>query len=671
VRIRTKLFALALIVAGGFIAETGLSIYTYREIVSIREAIDRGVRLIAQARKTHGLMTDMVFDLFSPRLYSSLQGVILAPGGMTTQRQWSKAVDEFREAYTAFIGDPVLRRLPADEEMRYSFKVADTLSDRANREFEKLTADFSLIREEYKGSEELYSWLQLSKKESLFAVFDHTRTASNYLSNIFESYLERFVGVLEQSAAGAQRRALFLYVALSALLVTMAVAFSLVVTRSILANVNLVDGAVERMAEGDFSSRVAPSGHDELGRLAERINLFAARLKSNVDSLTSLLGTINSAVPEDPDLDRILQIVTEALLQYEGVESSAICLVEDGRVSRSAWAGFPPVISWEALADYCGVLGADAGGAEGARPPVRAFAVRDASLEASRVASVGLDPTLRSALAVPLSARHRIEGLCVFGRRGSPFNDLELTQFESFADYAAQVVDNAIANAALRARSDAEYRALQAQIQPHFMYNVLNGFVALNRMGDRGVLESSLHALRDMMRYTLEHAHRATVREEFAFLEQYCRLQKIRFEDRFSFAFELEDEAAELPIPKLLVQPFLENAFIHGIEPSIRPCTVWVSARVLEGELVITVEDDGVGCEPQKIRERERIGIGNARERLSLLYSSATMRLDGGVGVGFSAKIAIPLVELEVGLGTRRPPRSGSRPSAGYGEARK
>jgi sensor histidine kinase YesM len=675
VRIRTKLFVLALIIAGGFIAETGLSIYTYREIVSIRGAIDRGVRLIAQARKTHGLMTDMVFDLFSPRLYSSLQGVILAPGGLTAQRQWVKAVDEFREAYTAFIDDPVLRSLAADEEVRYSFKIADTLSDRADQEFERLEADFSLIREEYKGSEELYSWLQLSKKESLIAVFDHMRAASNYLGSIFESYLERFVGILEQSAVESQRRALFLYVALSALLITVAVAFSLLVTRSILANVSLVDGAVERMAEGDFSSRVAPSGHDELGRLAERINLFSARLKSNVDSLSSLLGTINSAIPEDPDLDRILQIVTEALLQYEGVESSAICLIEDGRVARSAWAGFSPVVSWEILADRCGIVGqgADRCGTVGQGADrcgivgqgAATFVVRDAALEAERAASGGLDPTLRSALAVPLVARHRVEGLCVFGRRGVAFNDLELTQFESFADYAAQVVDNAIANAALRARSDAEYRALQAQIQPHFMYNVLNGFVALNRMGDRGVLESSLHALRDMMRYTLEHAQRAAVREEFAFLEQYCRLQKLRFEDRFSFAFDLEDEAADLPIPKLLIQPFLENAFIHGIEPSTRPCTVWVSARVLEGELVITVEDDGVGCEPATIRERERIGIGNARERLSLLYSSATLRLDGGAGLGFSAKMAIPLAELEDRLGTQRAPSPGARGGEG------
>lgn len=92
-----------------------------------------------------------------------------------------------------------------------------------------------------------------------------------------------------------------------------------------------------------------------------------------------------------------------------------------------------------------------------------------------------------------------------------------------------------MANAALRARDDAEYRALQAQIQPHFLYNVLNGLVALTRMGERAALESSLHALKDMLRYTVEHGQLATVGEEFSFLERYCRLQKLRFEERFDY----------------------------------------------------------------------------------------------------------------------------------------
>jgi two-component system sensor histidine kinase YesM len=222
-----------------------------------------------------------------------------------------------------------------------------------------------------------------------------------------------------------------------------------------------------------------------------------------------------------------------------------------------------------------------------------------------------------------------------------------MTQLASFSSYAAQVIDNAIANATLRAREDAEYRALQAQIQPHFMYNVLNGFVALNRMGARPALELSLHAFKDMLRYTIDHGRWSSVREEFAFLERYCHLQKLRFEEKFSYLFELEPDAADLNIPKLIVQPLLENAFVHGIEPSMRPCRAKVSGKIDSGALVLEVEDDGIGCDPAAIRDPGRIGIVNVRERLALLYSSSDLELSSSPGSGFKARIAIPVAELD------------------------
>jgi HAMP domain-containing protein len=428
---------------------------------------------------------------------------------------------------------------------------------------------------------------------------------------------------------------------MSAVVTAAAFAGVLFMTRSILSNVRLVDRAVERMSEGDFSLHVAPSGHDELGSLAERVNFFAERLKANVDSFTTMLGEVNNAVPEEPDLDRILTIVIDALLREQGAEGGAICLVESGAVARSTWSGFSPVASWDLLLAAC------VAGDARAEPPCELF-VRDRSLAPESV-SCGLDRSVRSALVLPLSAGGGLEGLCVFARRSREFTDLEIAQLGSFADYAAQVIDNAIVNAALRARSDAEYRALQSQVQPHFIYNVLNGFVALNRMGEVEALEASLHALRDMMRYTLEHGRDASVAEEFDFLAQYCRLQKLRFEERFSYEFELESAAAVLHIPKLLVQPLLENALIHGIEPSTAPCLARIAGRIEQesSRLILEVSDDGVGCDPASIDEKKRVGIGNVRERLSLLYASASLELEGSLGAGFVARISIPLKELE------------------------
>jgi signal transduction histidine kinase len=84
------------------------------------------------------------------------------------------------------------------------------------------------------------------------------------------------------------------------------------------------------------------------------------------------------------------------------------------------------------------------------------------------------------------------------------------------------------------------------------------------------------------------------------------------------------------------------------VEPSMKACTAWVSASLGEGRLLLEVEDDGMGCDPATINEKRRIGIGNVRERLALLYSSAFLELRGSPGEGFRARIVIPLAELEV-----------------------
>jgi HAMP domain-containing protein len=648
VRIRTKFLALILIVAGVFLGLSFLSVRIYQRIGAMRGATDRGVRLIAQSIRAHGLMKDVVFDIFSPRLYSSLQGIVMSARGMATQRDWLAAVDGFRSSYDEFMADPEVRLLARGEELREAYALAGRMSQRAFKAMDELRSDFDRIGSLYPDEEELYARLLQSKDESLYDVFDKVRSASFYLGNIFESYLSRFVSGLELQAQATERRMLVAYASASIVLAALAAAAVLVMTRSILANIKLVDRAMERISEGDFSSRVSPQGHDELGLLASRVNLFAERLKGNVDSLVGLLGELNLAVPEEPDPARILSMITDAALRDGGAECAAIYVVVGG-MKASSLSGPSPFAEG---VEEGGRLVAEC--VESGRPVI----ARDSLDGGGASAEYGLDPGLRSVVAAPLVAgSRRPVGACVFGMRTRPFTDLELSRLLSFADYAAQLMENMAANAALRARSDAEYRALQSQIQPHFMYNVLNGLVALNRKGEREGLERSIHALRDMLRYTVGRGTGATVADEFAFLERYCRLQKLRFEERLSYSFDLDPEAASLPLPKLLVQPLLENAVLHGVEPSPAPASVSVRARVEAGRLSIEVADDGVGCDASAIREREGIGIGNVRERLSLLYPGASLDLESAPGAGFRARIGIPLAELAPRAAPRAAPR--------------
>ncbi len=626
------MLSLVLLVAGGFILLAGLSVQTYVKLSSIRGAIEGGQRLMSQAQRAEGLLKDLVFVLFGPRLYSSLQGVTLAPSGPATERAWIEAVSDFRSAYQAYMADPSVKALLVDEELREAYAVAVPMSERAFSELDSLRTTIVHVRAAYPDSEDLYSRIQLSKDESLYAVFDRVRSSSLYLGNVFESYLNRFVSGLNRQSVETERRVILLYAVASLFVIGFAVALVLMVTRSVAANIGLVDGALERLAEGDFSLRVEAHGSDETGLLAMRMSQIAERLKRKVDSLASLLADVNLAIPDAPDLDRMLAIVTDALLRDGSSECAAIYLLEDGAWKRRSWSGFDPFP--EAAQDALTVVAEVALANE-------ALIVRDlAAMEAIRVIK-GLDPSLRSLIAAPLAVRRRVAGVCIFGRRSRAFNDLEIAQLVSFADYTAQVIDNAVAQAALLARRDAEFSALQAQIQPHFLYNVLNSLVALNRMEARDKLESSLHALKDLFRYSLRKERLATVGEETSFIEAYCRLQGLRFEGRLSFSVRVDPEAAGLRIPRLIIQPLVENAMIHGVEPLERPVHVLVSATAEKGMLSLRVDDDGAGCDPADIREKGHIGLGNVRERLHLLYTDASLRLEGKPGAGFTAEIRI------------------------------
>ena len=108
----------------------------------------------------------------------------------------------------------------------------------------------------------------------------------------------------------------------------------------------------------------------------------------------------------------------------------------------------------------------------------------------------------------------------------------------------------------------AEYQALVSQIQPHFLYNTLNGFLGLNRLGKRKLLEESILNLTDMLRYTLTPGeyYQSTVENEFEFIEKYCTLQKLRFKEKMETLINCDESVKNLIIPKLLIQPLVENA---------------------------------------------------------------------------------------------------------------
>lgn len=197
-------------------------------------------------------------------------------------------------------------------------------------------------------------------------------------------------------------------------------------------------------------------------------------------------------------------------------------------------------------------------------------------------------------------------------------------------------------------RRDAEYRALQSQIQPHFLYNTLNGFIGLNRMGERLLLEKAILSLSSMLRYTLERNDWVKLEEELEFIRKYCELQQMRFQERLQYQIELGEGLDSVQIPKLLLQPIVENAVIHGMESLDRPCSLVIAAQKKawdndeeRGMLEITISDDGAGFEA--VPDQESVGLTNVKERLRLSFEQAVFQLDSAVGRGTRVVFRIPL----------------------------
>jgi two-component system sensor histidine kinase YesM len=130
------------------------------------------------------------------------------------------------------------------------------------------------------------------------------------------------------------------------------------------------------------------------------------------------------------------------------------------------------------------------------------------------------------------------------------------------------------------------------------------------------------------------------------FLDRYCKLQQLRFQDRLAVSIRCDDAASGVRIPKLILQPVVENAVIHGIEPLDRPGRLEVEARLVweNGTRAarITVTDDGAGFSPGAGDTAERIGLANVRERLLIAYPDARLVIESCPGAGTKISVEIP-----------------------------
>jgi two-component system sensor histidine kinase YesM len=175
-----------------------------------------------------------------------------------------------------------------------------------------------------------------------------------------------------------------------------------------------------------------------------------------------------------------------------------------------------------------------------------------------------------------------------------------------------------------------EFDFLQAQINPHFIYNTLSSIRFYVEMGKNKEAENMLYHFSKLLRRVLSRSDEfVLLSDEIKHLEDYIALQKMRYADTFTVEFLLAENTLKAQIPSFILQPIVENAIFHGLQAN-RLIRIKVEARVEDKDLYITISDNGVGISQEKVAEifnkvgqMSGVGIVNVHERIKILYGSS------------------------------------------------
>ena len=194
--------------------------------------------------------------------------------------------------------------------------------------------------------------------------------------------------------------------------------------------------------------------------------------------------------------------------------------------------------------------------------------------------------------------------------------------------------------------SDARLNALKYQLQPHFLFNTLNTISSLMDFDVKDA-QKTVSRLGNLMRTILEkNAQNAIpLRDELSFIKDYLGIEEMRFQDRLTVEYKIQDSVQDAAVPRLILQPLIENAIKHGLKSVEEDGKICIEAYELpENRIFISVSDNGIGNSLSTEEMTENgIGLKNVQDRLELMYQDAcAFSVDTAEGEGFKATIEIP-----------------------------
>lgn len=211
---------------------------------------------------------------------------------------------------------------------------------------------------------------------------------------------------------------------------------------------------------------------------------------------------------------------------------------------------------------------------------------------------------------------------------------------------------------------DSEYKALQSQINPHFLYNSLNSLKWMATIQKSESIKNMVDSLWKLFKIASHSQGKfVSLTEEMELIDAYAYIQNVRYKHKFELETEISEELQEFRLPQFILQPFVENAIFHGIAPKEGTGIIVIKAFLEQGEdgvaeiLNLEVSDDGVGMDEKKVveilyrNESENYGSGmnnlavyNVRDRLSLLYNREDLLyITSEIGVGTTVHLRLPI----------------------------
>lgn len=206
-----------------------------------------------------------------------------------------------------------------------------------------------------------------------------------------------------------------------------------------------------------------------------------------------------------------------------------------------------------------------------------------------------------------------------------------------------------------RQLTEARLEALRMQLNPHFLFNTLHAISALIHANPEAA-DRVVARLSELLRLSLDQSkpQEVPLSEEIGFLDRYLEIEQTRFADRLQVEKEIEPDTADALVPYLILQPLVENAIRHGIEPREEQGKLGIRARRNNGTLELRVTDNGNGLHDQDPASiQEGIGLSNTRSRLRHLYGeNCRFQLVNAAGGGLEARIEIPFHTTSEGNAT-------------------